>query len=81
MTELHWLPEMPDWRSRLRGLANAPGLVWENAVALKKLPNDLFRGEMDAWCEVTDGRQRPTFIGALRRELQVDKAALEKLEM
>jgi FkbH-like protein len=32
MTELHWLPEMPDWRTRLRGLANGP--VWDTAVAL-----------------------------------------------
>jgi hypothetical protein len=66
---------LPDDDLRLAGVT-----VWENAVASKKLPKDLFRGEMDAWWEVTDGRQRPTFIGALRRELQVDKAALEKLE-
>jgi FkbH-like protein len=34
MTELHWLPEIPDWRARLRGLASEPGTVWDNAVAL-----------------------------------------------
>jgi FkbH-like protein len=34
MTELHWLPEMQDWRARLRGLPSGPGSVWENAVAL-----------------------------------------------
>jgi len=34
MTDLHWLPEMPDWRARLRGLANGPGPVWDNAVTL-----------------------------------------------
>ena len=34
MTDLHWLPEMPDWRARLRDLANGPGSVWENAVTL-----------------------------------------------
>jgi FkbH-like protein len=34
MTDLHWLPEMPDWRARLRGLANGPEPVWDNAVAL-----------------------------------------------
>ena len=34
MTDLHWLPEMPDWRARLRGLASGPGSVWDNAVAL-----------------------------------------------
>jgi FkbH-like protein len=34
MTELHWLPEMPDWRARLRGLATGSAPAWENAVAL-----------------------------------------------
>jgi FkbH-like protein len=34
MTELHWLPEIPDWRARLRRIATGPGTVWENAVAL-----------------------------------------------
>lgn len=34
MTELHWLPELPDWRARLRGLASDPGSAWENAIAL-----------------------------------------------
>jgi hypothetical protein len=33
---------------------------------------------MDAWWEVTeDWRQLPIFIGDLRRELQVDKKALD----
>ena len=34
MTELHWLPEIPDWRGRLRGLAKEPGAIWDNAVVL-----------------------------------------------
>lgn len=34
MTELHWLPEIPDWRARLRSLTSGPGSIWENAVAL-----------------------------------------------
>jgi FkbH-like protein len=34
MTELHWLPEISDWRARLRDLTSGPGSVWENAVAL-----------------------------------------------
>jgi HAD superfamily phosphatase (TIGR01681 family) len=34
MTDLHWLPEMPDWRARLRGLPTGPGSTWDNAVAL-----------------------------------------------
>jgi hypothetical protein len=68
---------LPDESERLPGVT-----VWENAVAPRKLPRDLFRGEMDAWWEVTeDGRQLPTYLGRLRRELQVDKTALEKLGM
>jgi FkbH-like protein len=34
MTELHWLPTIPDWRQRLRTLAADPGTAWDNAVAL-----------------------------------------------
>ncbi len=34
MTQLSWLPEMPDWRARLRGLATSQGSVWEGAVTL-----------------------------------------------
>jgi hypothetical protein len=61
--------------------ATMPGVtVYENAVAIRKLPKDLFRGEMDAWWEVTpEGRQLPTFIGSLRRELHVDKKTFEEL--
>jgi hypothetical protein len=56
--------------------------VWENAVATRKLPKDLFRGDMDAWWEVTsEGRQLPTFIGSLRRKLGVDRRALGQLGM
>jgi FkbH-like protein len=34
VTELHWLPEIPDWRARLRGLADGSEPVWPRAVAL-----------------------------------------------
>ena len=69
--------DMPDEDATLPGVT-----VWENAVATRKLPKDIFRGEMDAWWEVTeDGRQLPAFIGELRRDLQVDKKALDKLGM
>ena len=68
---------LPDFEATMPGIT-----VWENAVATRKLPKDLFRGEMDAWWEVTpEGRQLPTFIGALRRALQVDKKTLEELGM
>jgi FkbH-like protein len=32
VTELHWLPTLPDWRTRLRAFATAP--AWDAAVAL-----------------------------------------------
>ncbi len=34
MTELHWLPTIPDWRQRLRALPGAPDSAWDSAVAL-----------------------------------------------
>ncbi len=46
--------------------------VWENAVATKRLPCDLFKGKMDAWYEFSDGRQTLTFVGERRRSLGVD---------
>jgi len=60
--------EMPDYNAIALGVT-----VWENAVATKKLPSDLFRGEMDAWWG-TDGAgaQRLTFVGERRRALGVD---------
>src|SRR3984885_12905860 len=33
MTELHWLPILPDWRARLRALATHPS-PWDEAVGL-----------------------------------------------
>ena len=34
MTDLHWLPTIPDWRPRLRALGADPANAWEEAVAL-----------------------------------------------
>ena len=34
MTELHWLPELPGWRARLRDLAQDSGTIWDRAVTL-----------------------------------------------
>ena len=34
MTDLHWLPTIPDWRPRLRALGSDPGNAWDEAVAL-----------------------------------------------
>jgi hypothetical protein len=46
--------------------------VWQNAVATRKLPSDMFRGEMDAWWEFSGDGQSLTFIGERRRALGVD---------
>jgi len=46
--------------------------VWENAAATKKLPTDLFRGEMDAWYEASGNQQILAFIGERRRALGAD---------
>jgi hypothetical protein len=34
VTELHWLPTIPDWRARLRALGSDPAAAWPEAVAL-----------------------------------------------
>ena len=34
MTELHWLPTIPDWRTRLRALDADPVGAWDECVAL-----------------------------------------------
>jgi FkbH-like protein len=34
MTDLHWLPTIPDWRQRLRALPADPATAWDSAVAL-----------------------------------------------
>ena len=34
MTDLHWLPTIPDWRVRLRALGTDPAKAWDEAVAL-----------------------------------------------
>ena len=34
MTELHWLPTIPDWRERLRALPDDPAAAWDAAMAL-----------------------------------------------
>ncbi len=34
MTDLHWLPTIPDWRARLRALGSDPAAAWTEAVAL-----------------------------------------------
>jgi len=34
VTDLHWLPTMPDWRQRLKALPADPAAAWDHAVIL-----------------------------------------------
>jgi len=34
VTDLHWLPTIPDWRQCLRSLPDDPAAAWDKAVAL-----------------------------------------------
>ena len=34
MTDLHWLPELANWRARLRGMGKGSAPVWDESVAL-----------------------------------------------
>jgi hypothetical protein len=47
--------------------------VWENGTAKRRLPQDLFRGPMDAWWTADNGFQELTFIGAKRQALKIDR--------
>ena len=58
------------------GISQEPTLcvtVWENATAKRRLPQDLFRGPMDAWWTCDEDQQGPSFIGERRRALGIDK--------
>ena len=43
MTALYWLPEMTDWRNRLRGLAAGAGRPWDEAVTLANFRLDFVK--------------------------------------
>jgi hypothetical protein len=44
--------------------------VWENAVASKPLPRDLFRGSFDEWWSIEGDGQDLTFVGDRLRDLR-----------
>lgn len=48
--------------------------VWENGTTIRRLPRDMFRGDMDAWWTADNGEQSLSFIGDRRRRLGVDRA-------
>jgi hypothetical protein len=58
------------------GISEEPTLcctVWENGTAKRRLPQDLFRGPMDAWWTCDEDRQGASFIGERRRALKIDR--------
>jgi hypothetical protein len=67
------------WDDAMNGLAGinqdpTPCVtVWENGTAKRRLPQDLFRGPMDAWWTADNGFQELTFIGAKRQALKIDR--------
>lgn len=67
------------WEDALSGRAGIkqePTLcvtVWENGTAKRRLPQDLFRGPMDAWWTCDEGGQGASFIGERRLALGIDK--------
>lgn len=74
-TEERW----DDVLSGRAGIGQDPTLcctVWENCTAKRRLPQDLFRGPMDAWWTCDSDRQGPTFIGQKRRALGIDRRYL-----
>ena len=49
MTELHWLPSLPDIRDRLRELPSEPNAAWQEGVALANSRlNFIFTDSLDA---------------------------------
>ncbi len=43
VTALYWLPDLPDWRSRLRGLPDDAAAAWDAAVPLANTRIDFIR--------------------------------------
>ena len=86
--ELRQWPATPDrWCGQIIPDEPRPVQLESNALLVEvpphsHAPTGWALKQSDAWWEVAeDGRQLPTYIGQLRRELQVDRAALDKLGM
>jgi hypothetical protein len=47
--------------------------VWENGTAKRRLPQNLFRGPMDAWWTADDGMQSLSIVGERRLALKIDR--------
>ena len=47
--------------------------VWENGTAKRRLPQDIFRGDMDAWWTFDEEKQTLSFVGKKRLALKIDK--------
>jgi len=47
--------------------------VWENGTAKRRLPQDIFRGDMDAWWTCDAEGQARSFVGQRRLALKIDR--------
>jgi hypothetical protein len=47
--------------------------VWENGAAKQRLPQDILRGDMDAWWTCDNEMQALTYVGHRRLALKIDK--------
>jgi hypothetical protein len=47
--------------------------VWENGTAKRRLPQDMFRADMDAWWTCDKDGQSRTFVGQKRLALKIDR--------
>ncbi len=65
MTELHWLPDIPDWRARLRALPSLPPTAaWEEAIALANAKLDFVRTmQLDEMLRRACGETPPPGLG------------------
>ena len=63
MTSLYWLPELPDWRERLRAFGKGDTASWDDAVALANARLDFIR------TNALDQTVAGTFGGVAPKEL------------
>ena len=66
------LEDLASGRAAINGEQILCVTVWENGTARRKLPQDIFRGQMDAWWTCDENEQCLSFVGERRRNLEVD---------
>ncbi len=73
MTSLYWLPEMPDWRIKVRALGDDPAAAWDAAVGLANARIDFTR------TNALDEMLRRSLDGALPQGLSTKPVRLALL--